>query len=156
MLAWMMHTQHPSCFHKVKHLGCRPNNSGCLKPNRKRKCEKYSTEDKNQPKITDILCVKHTCVFNVFNEIKGAVGISCIIEPHGVIEEHSVIKQRRAVEERSLICVDGPSYTFLTQISHEELKTNEGENSESKDGQNHDVHHFLYRLDQSGYNGFQT
>lgn len=92
------------------------------------------------------MCVKHTCVFNILNEIEGIVGICCIIDAHGVVEGQAVVKCAGGVKkfERGFVCIDGPSDTFLTQISHEELKTNEGENSESKDGEDHDVHHLLH------------
>lgn len=32
---WIIRTQHQSCFHKVKHLHCLPNNSDSLQPNKK-------------------------------------------------------------------------------------------------------------------------
>lgn len=111
----------------------------------------------HQLKTWDVWYVKHTCVFNVFNEIEGTVGI-CTIDWHGVVKEVSVIKCCSCVEEFkcSFVCFDGPSHTFLTQVSHKKLKADEGKNSKSKDSQNHDVHHFLHWLDQSSHDGFQT
>lgn len=112
-----------------------------------------------QLKTRDVIRVWHTCVFNIFNEIEGTVWIYCIIDPHGVVEGHSVIKcGGGGVKELkcSFICFEGPSHTFLTQISHEQLKANKGENGKSEDSQNHDVHHFLHWLDQSAHDGFQT
>lgn len=108
-------------------------------------------------KIRDVIIVKHTCVFNIILEVEGAVGICCIIEAHGVVEGQGVVEWYGGVKKFKLSSIlDGPSDTFLSQISHKELKANEGENSKGEDGQNHDVHHFLHWLDQSSHDGFQT
>lgn len=83
----------------------------------------------------DTIRVKHTCVFNIFHKTEGVVGV------HGV----GVIKCGGVEESKgSFVCFDGPPHAFLTQISHEQLKADEGKHRKSEDGQNHDVHHLLH------------
>ncbi len=52
--------------------------------------------------------------------------------------------------------VDGPDDTLLPQISHEELQTNEGKDTEAENGEDHHIWQLLHRLDQSANNGLQT
>lgn len=61
-----------------------------------------------------------------------------------------------AVEKLRGFVRDGPPYAFVPQISHKQLEADQGENRQSENGQNHDVHHFLHGLDQGGHNGLQT
>lgn len=56
-----------------------------------------------------------------------------------------------------LFCdVDGPDDTLVPQISHEELQTNEGKDTEAENGEDHHIWQLLHRLDQSANNGLQT
>lgn len=49
--------------------------------------------------------------------------------------------------------VDGPDDALIPQVPHEELQSNQSEDTETEDGQDHHVRQLLHRLDQSTYDG---
>lgn len=71
-----------------------------------------------------------------------------------------------AVEKRHVVCgdvgavgavgADWQAHALLSQVAHEELQANEGEDAEAEHGEDHDVRQLLYRLDQCADDGLQA
>lgn len=66
------------------------------------------------------------------------------------------VKALAAIGQVGLGAVDRPDHTFVAQVAHEELQTDEGEDAQAEDGQDHHVRKLLHRLDQGAHNGLQA
>lgn len=49
-----------------------------------------------------------------------------------------------------------PQDTLVAQVSHEQLKSDEGKDAEAEDSQDHDISQLLHRLDKCTNDGFQA
>lgn len=66
------------------------------------------------------------------------------------------VKALAAVGQVAVCQVKWPDHTLVAQVAHEELKTDEGKDTQAEDGQDHHIRKLLYRLDQGTHNGLQA